>query len=346
LATKAEKLKSGNYRVRVSYVDETGKQRFKSFTAPSPKEAKYLASKYENERQYKSKPENISVQNMLTNFIENRKNILSPSTIVGYKQLSRNAYKSIIDVRLGALKKEDIQKAINEYAKTHSPKTIRNAITFLSSAVKEMGLDIDMNIDIPKSRKPDIIIPTTEQVNLIASNTKDTNLYIPFLLAATMGMRRSEIFALTWDDIDLENNLIHINKAMVLNEHKQYIIKSQTKTTTSKRKLSMPDIVINELVKLDKTKSLIQIKIDQFHYKYRSLCKKINVPKSFHALRHYNASIMLQLNVPNKYAMERMGHSTDDMLKKVYQHTFKSEQDIITDKINTFIEEKLIFPKK
>jgi len=35
---------------------------------------------------------------------------------------------------------------------------------------------------------------------------------------------------------------------------------------------------------------------------------------------------MLMAGVPNKYAMERMGHSTDGMLKNVYQHTFKSKQ--------------------
>ena len=36
---------------------------------------------------------------------------------------------------------------------------------------------------------------------------------------------------------------------------------------------------------------------------------------------------MLMAGVPNKYAMERMGHSTDGMLKNVYQHTFQSKQE-------------------
>ena len=40
----------------------------------------------------------------------------------------------------------------------------------------------------------------------------------------------------------------------------------------------------------------------------------------FHDLRHYYASMLLALGVPDKYAMRRMGHSTPSTLKRVYQH--------------------------
>ena len=54
----------------------------------------------------------------------------------------------------------------------------------------------------------------------------------------------------------------------------------------------------------------------------------------FHDLRHYNASIMLALNVPDKYAMERMGYSTPATLKKVYQHTMTGKRAEVNDMIN------------
>lgn len=50
-------------------------------------------------------------------------------------------------------------------------------------------------------------------------------------------------------------------------------------------------------------------------------------------IRHYNASIMLALNIPDKYAMERMGYSTPATLKKVYQHTMRDKQEV-TNTIN------------
>ena len=47
---------------------------------------------------------------------------------------------------------------------------------------------------------------------------------------------------------------------------------------------------------------------------------------TFHDLRHINASVMLYLGVPDKYAMERGGWATDNTLKKVYQSTFSDQR--------------------
>lgn len=56
-------------------------------------------------------------------------------------------------------------------------------------------------------------------------------------------------------------------------------------------------------------------------------------------LRHYNASIMLALNVPDKYAMERMGYSTPATLKKVYQHTMAGKRAEVNSMINSHMNE-------
>lgn len=47
----------------------------------------------------------------------------------------------------------------------------------------------------------------------------------------------------------------------------------------------------------------------------------------FHDLRHYNASIMLALGIPDKYAMQRIGHASNTILKNVYQHTMEQKQN-------------------
>ena len=61
----------------------------------------------------------------------------------------------------------------------------------------------------------------------------------------------------------------------------------------------------------------------------------------FHDLRHINASVMLALGVPNKYAQERMGHATDNMLKTVYQHTMSAEQAAVAQKVDDYFFSKL-----
>lgn len=50
---------------------------------------------------------------------------------------------------------------------------------------------------------------------------------------------------------------------------------------------------------------------------------------------------MLALGVPNRYAQERLGHATDNMLKTVYQHTITAEQERVSEEIDSFFDSKL-----
>ncbi len=70
--------------------------------------------------------------------------------------------------------------------------------------------------------------------------------------------------------------------------------------------------------------------------RFKKLIKKNDIDMTFHDLRHLNASIMLMLGVPDKYAMERGGWSTDSVLKSVYQQTFSSERKKIDSMIDSY----------
>ena len=61
--------------------------------------------------------------------------------------------------------------------------------------------------------------------------------------------------------------------------------------------------------------------------------------KTFHDLRHLNASVMLALGVPDKYAMERGGWSSNNVLKSVYQHTFSTERKQVDDRIDRYFRD-------
>ena len=51
-----------------------------------------------------------------------------------------------------------------------------------------------------------------------------------------------------------------------------------------------------------------------------------------------NASIMLMLGVPDKYAMERGGWSSSGVLKSVYQHTFSEERKLVDERIDGYFD--------
>ena len=75
---------------------------------------------------------------------------------------------------------------------------------------------------------------------------------------------------------------------------------------------------------------------------FERICEKAGVPHfRFHDLRHMNASVMLAVGIPNKYAQERMGHATDNMLRTVYQHTIQEEQKKYSEEIDQRFEELL-----
>lgn len=76
--------------------------------------------------------------------------------------------------------------------------------------------------------------------------------------------------------------------------------------------------------------------------KFVDCIEKAGLPHMrFHDLRHLNASVMLQLGIPEKYAMERGGWTTNSTLQNVYQHTFSAERAVVDEKIDEYFEKLL-----
>lgn len=135
---------------------------------------------------------------------------------------------------------------------------------------------------------------------------------------------------------------VNSNKFRVVYYEKHQPVVKTTKTSKSKRNLRIPkqimDILPPEGEPFTKLSPAVISKL------FKEICDRNGYKFTFHKLRHYYASVMLQLGIPDKYAEERMGHSTNQMLKRVYQHTFSSEHEKISDKIEQFFDEKIGSP--
>ncbi len=81
---------------------------------------------------------------------------------------------------------------------------------------------------------------------------------------------------------------------------------------------------------------IVQMEYQTLRSKFYKLLAEYNYHMTFHNLRHLSASVMLMLNIPDKYAMERGGWSTNSTLKSVYQHTFSEERKQVDKKINDY----------
>ena len=198
---------------------------------PTQKEAMQLMA----EELDKVKTENsaLTFAKAAEKYISAKENVLSPSTIRIIKYLS-DRFKSL---RISELEAEDVQVEINHYCVGRSPKTTRNAHGFISAVLALYKPNLILNTALPQPEsKEDSYIPTADDIKKILDIAKDTRYEIPFRLG-TYGLRRSEVCALTMDDI--KGNTVKINKALVQDSSNKWIVKT-TKTVKSSREIYIP----------------------------------------------------------------------------------------------------------
>lgn len=351
---KAKQLPSGSWHVQL-YLgkDANGKRQFKPFTAATQEEAEYQAAEYRLNRKEKAKPMNLTVGEAIDRYIDTKSNVLSPSTITAYRAIRKNNLASLMPIRLGDLTLDDVQIAINIEAAGHKPKTVRNQHGLLIAALGQYHPSFSVkSVKLPQRVRTEIIVPEQSMVDALISEVRGKSLELPVILAACMGLRRSEICALTVADYDRKKRLIHITKALVKDENNLWVIKT-TKTYSSTRTLIVPDQVAIHLDRAIQGKSpkdrLTNMTPAVISETFLLLKKRLGFRVRFHDLRHYFASVLLALGIPDKYAMEQTGHATPNMLKTVYQHTMadkrKEVNELIIAKMNSVLQHEIHYER-
>lgn len=327
---KKNTLPSGNIRIQVyDYTDVDGKKHYKSFTAPTRQEAKYLAAQWKAGKAEK-KPTRITLYEAVTRYIEAKEGVLSPSTIRGYMRMQECRMKDVGRIWLDELNSTDVQIWISNVSKELSPKYVRNLYGLLSAAIEMFAPDLRLKVTLPEKKRPELYCPSDEDVKVLLKQVEGTDLEIAILLAAFGPLRRGEICALEASDIS--ENKVSITKSMVMGADHQWHIK-QPKTYGSYRTIEFPDFVINKLK--GRTGRIVKCSPNAITSKFEKAVKKAGLPHfRFHDLRHYAASIMHAIGVPDQYILERGGWSSDNIMKTVYRNTIDNETVRQTKKIN------------
>lgn len=325
---KATKLPSGNWNVKLM-VDGVRL----SITEPTKREAEAKAAAVKTGLQSARKRRDITVGEAIDLYIGSKDAVLSPSTVAGYRRILAHAFPEwLLALPASKATQQAVQRATNEMARERSPKSVRNAHGLLSAALTAFDPDISLHTTFPQKVKYDIAIPSVEDIAKIAKAAKGTRDELPIMLAIWLGLRMSEILGLRWDDLD--GNVLHIRRARVDEGEKT------TKTYSSQRDLPVPEYILGLMESAPHTSDhVFPEKRQNIYTRFQTICKRAGVQHyRFHDLRHINASVMLALGVPDKYAQERMGHSTDNMLKTVYQHTMSNEQRAVSKKVDSFFD--------
>lgn len=354
---KAKKLKSGNWNIRVfDSKDENGKILVKSFTAPTKAEVEFLAAKWNQERAERPKTANLTtVRDAIDKYIK-RCELLSPSTVFGYqKALRRNIFPQLMDQRVSDLTKEIVQDAINKESRRISEhtgrrvsaKTIKNEWGLISAALNEI-CDLRFNVKLPKQQRKIKLYPEPQEVLDVILGS---DIELPCLLSMWCSFSLSELRGLKCSSI--RNGCIYIDQVLISLDNID-VEKPNAKTLNRNRAQILPPYLLEKIEALPCYKEYKRTGTDAFLFPYsrnllykhwRKISTAAGLDLTFHDLRHMSASIMLALNIPEKYALERGGWSTPAVMKRVYQHTFSKQRQQADAMVNDYFS-KMISARK
>lgn len=333
----ARKLPSGKWRVLVYAGMQDKKRVYKSFTADTKKDAELLAAEWAARKQ-PQRVEDMTLGEAYDRYIASKTNVLSPRTILDYKQHRQRDLPDLMSKNLSDISPELVQDCINEYAAYHSPKSCRNVHGLLSAVLRAYAPDIRLTTTLPQPIPPTIHVPTDAEIAALVVAVKDTPIDSAILLAAFGSLRRSEVCALTESDIDRGACTVTVGKAMVQSQKGEWVIKVP-KSVAGYRTVSLPAEIMPRIKPLG-------MNPNQIYKRFKKALALAGLPDMrFHDLRHYQASILHALGVPDAYIMQRGGWKTDSTLKRVYRHAMGDKQSEF-DQIAEAHFAGLISPKK
>lgn len=330
---KARKLPSGMWHTQLRLGGESI-----YITKPTEKEviqeAKLVKAQYANN----IKPtvsSSSKLEDVIDDYIKTRESVISPSTLRGYKAIKGTRFQAYMKRPVNSI---NWQQMINAEAKSDiSPKTIKNAWGLVKSALASVGIAADVRLPAQIPHEKEWL--TKGEIHKFMEAIKGTPGEIGALLALS-SLRRSEIYGLDWEDIDLEKKLIHIHKSLVLGEKAAPVLRRQNKTAASTRTIPiMLDQLYDALSAVeDKTGPVVPGNVGTLRKRISRACAAAGLPDiGVHGLRHSFASLCYSLGVSELGAMQLGGWSDYQTMRKIYTHLSNEDRDQSAEIISKFL---------
>lgn len=341
--------KNGRWEATISAGrDQNGKQIRKYVTADTRKECSDKAREIEQDiadgRFINIK--NIRFTKWMDQWLELNKGRLSPSTFLTYKKYYVEIHFKpyFKNLKLSQVNEIILKNYISEKLQTLSSTTVRKHFLVLRKMLGDVlkHKNPAQYIEVPKVKKYVPHVVTENEFAEILNSSKGTHYEIVIYLAAWCGLRRGEICALKWDDIDFTNGTIRIDETLVKSES-GYIFKPP-KSDNGYRTIQAPNTLMNALLEyrknnMDSTR-IINLSPDTISHYMSDLRKKLGIDKvRFHDNRHYHSNWLYEHGIPDHHAAQRMGHDINT-LKRIYQHLDLDKHKEIDKNIVDMLEKK------
>lgn len=194
-----------------------------------------------------------------------------------------------------------------------------------------------------KRKRTKITFWTKEEYFKFIALVDDITKYTMFQTLYYTGMRIGELLALTYNDIDLDNGIIRINKTVNFKGGKVNV--TSPKTPKSNREITIPQLLINDLNNYIRriydhkntdrvfpyTKAILYNELKT--KSEQAGLKKIRV----HDFRHSHASLLIDMGINPLLISERLGHEKVETTLNTYSHLYPSRADELAEKLNKIV---------
>lgn len=344
-----------------------GKQKRKAFYGKTRKEVqeKLTAALNDINNNTYIEPSKMTVEQwMLTWLRDYKKNSVKPKTYAAYESHIKNhIVPDLGDCILSQLRNDMVQRFVNNLAeKGLKSMTIERVVGTLKTGLMQ-AVDNELLAKNPASR---IKMPMKEERNARVLTIQEQELFIEtakehrngeiFILILGTGLRIGEALALTWSDIDFENQILSVNRTQIeycihnngeTTYHREY---SSPKTKAGKRTIPLIPNLIEMLLELKQQRMRekkqfkeayqdtgllfcnyygVSLNYSSVVKKMKSICKKTGLEGVHpHTLRHTFATRGLENGIDLKVMQELLGHSKISMTADLYTHVLPETKKI------------------
>lgn len=278
----------------------------------------------------------MTVSMLVDAYIKHRESLgIKATTIKGYRNCMKRLSSELGNIIARELKPFQIELFISRHNDNLSPKTIKNTISVLSSAYKyairkdELNSNPCEKVSLPKMERKEIKVLSEEDIEILmdALNYEYADFRVFCELALFCGLRRSEILAIKYDDINFNFKTISINKSRHRIDGKDII--QTPKTDRSNRVVAIPDFIIDDINSLEHITDceyLIQYCGEPMQPGYAEKCmtqlkKECGLDITIHGLRHTFASMLHKSGEFDLAEISAaLGHSNISTTLNIYTH--------------------------
>ena len=316
-------------------------------------------------------PNKLTVNEYIKKWLEFKKTKVSVRTIEIYESLIRNhvipAFGQCLLIKLQPIQIQDFYNKTLQGGKL-SASSINMFHYILKDVFKQavrwqliIRSPIDA-VDPPRVIKKEMKVLDESQIALLLDSSREkTKFYMTVLLALTTGMRRGEICALHWKDIDFEKSQLRVEQTVQITKGK--LIFKMPKTNKGRRIIDLPSLAIEELKQHKAEQNKQRLRLGPAYQNHDLVCtmidgqplhptcvsdafyrllKQVGLPHfRFHDLRHTHATQLLKHGINVKVISERLGHARIATTLDVYAHVLPSMQKEAASAIDTALRDAI-----